>query len=763
MNIRIGFSFILTAIAVILIVCAVKAFKSRKMIGKAVGILELSLIPPIMGNLIIIGASIESRAVFGCYVYFIGMDLVMAALVEFTNRYCRGAGKGHHRPTSMYILLIADTVQMLLNLVFGHAFDLIPVDVQGKPYFTVNAHFGQTLHRVIVYFVFISVILIFIICSFRTARLYREKFTVILTSMVLIGLWQTFYIFSKTPVDRSMIGYGVFGILIFYFSLLYRPLRLLDRMLSNIVSDLSEALFVFDYAGNCIWANDEGAKLAHIENEEWDRVSESLTNIFGKPRDEDSDWTENKMIGYGSDARYYVIENHHVKADSKHLAGFFLIIRDNTEQQKKIQHELYNSTHDSLTGLFTKQYLYECIRKAVDSDRDTEYAVLFVDVKNFKIVNDIFSAEFGDNALIQISEWIRNNACEKCIYGRLAGDTFGIFMPAEKFESNKERIEKELDSFVVSDGHIEHHLLIHLGVCIVNERDIDVSVMFDRAHLALSTINDDYKTHIAYYDNKLRDKVLYDQQITAALREAIDTMQLRPYLQPITDNSGKVVGAEALARWIHPEQGFMSPAMFIPVFEKNGMIVEVDRHMWRCACEILSRWKGINDKMFISVNISPKDFYFFNVASEIRNLVKEYGIEPSRLRIEITETVMMNDSAERMKTLDELRRSGFIVEMDDFGSGYSSLNMLKDMPVDVLKIDMKFLSSSGSMEKGQTIIRNIIRLSEELDIASLTEGVETREQYTQLFEMGCQLFQGYYFAKPMPVEDFEQFAFEKRA
>ena len=163
--------------------------------------------------------------------------------------------------------------------------------------------------------------------------------------------------------------------------------------------------------------------------------------------------------------------------------------------------------------------------------------------------------------------------------------------------------------------------------------------------------------------------------------------------------------------------------------------------------------------MFISVNISPKDFYFFDVAAEIKKLVREYGIEPSRLRIEITETIMMNGAAERMKILDELRKSGFIVEMDDFGSGYSSLNLLKDMPVDVLKIDMKFLSASGSKEKGQTIIRNIIRLSEELDIASLTEGVETEEQYNQLFEMGCQLFQGYYFAKPMPIEDFESFAF----
>lgn len=206
----------------------------------------------------------------------------------------------------------------------------------------------------------------------------------------------------------------------------------------------------------------------------------------------------------------------------------------------------------------------------------------------------------------------------------------------------------------------------------------------------------------------------------------------------------------------------MSPGMFIPIFEKNGMIVEVDRHIWRCACSLLAKWKGVHDELFISVNISPKDFYFFDVAEELKALVKEYDIEPEKLRIEITETVMMTELDDRMKTLDELRRAGFIVEMDDFGSGYSSLNMLKDMPVDVLKLDMRFLSKSSDEKRAQTIIRNIIHLSEELSIDSLTEGVETQEQYKSLSEMGCKLFQGYYFAKPMPVEDFIEFVNERK-
>ena len=759
MDIRVLFSALLTAIAALLIFCAVRAFRSGKTIGRSVGFLELSLIPPIVGNLIIIGSGVEVRSAVGCYIYFLGMDLVMFMLVIFTNEYCTGLGNGQQKPTIMYLLLAADTIQMLLNPFTGHAFGLEAVNVEGKAYFTVNAHFGQTVHRIVVYFEFFCVIIIFLLASVKTAKIYREKFTVILGSMIVVGIWQTFYIISKTPIDSSMIGYGVCGLLVFYFSLLYRPMRLLDRMLSNIVSEMSESLFVFDPAENCLWANDEGMKFTDIKYGEWEKVPDVLTDIFGKPKMDKHDWTDNKIISAGGSARYYTIEKHSVSADSKHLAGFYIVIRDNTEEQRRIREELYNSTHDSLTGLFTKQYLYECIRKTVDSDSRTEYAAIFVDVKNFKIVNDVFSTEFGDKALIQIADRIRQNMDSNCVYGRLAGDTFGVFIPSAKFVADKEMIAEKLDSFIVSDGDRVHHLLLHLGVYIVTDKDIDVSVMFDRAHLALTTINDDYKTHIAYYDDKLREKVLYDQKITASLREAVDTMQLRPYLQPITDNSGKIVGAEALARWIHPEQGFLPPSAFIPVFEKNGMIVEVDKHMWRCACKLLAKWKGVHDDVFISVNISPKDFYFIDVVSEIKALVKEYGIEPQKLRIEITETVMMNDAAERVRILENFRSSGFVVEMDDFGSGYSSLNMLKDMPVDVLKIDMKFLSLSGSEEKGRTIMKNIIRLSEELNITSLTEGVETEEQYDRLHSMGCKMFQGYYFAKPMSAEDFESFAF----
>lgn len=519
-----------------LIVCAVLSAKSSKAIGKAVAILDLSFIPPIIGNVIIIGSHVETISKVGYYLYFIGMDVVIYALLHFTVEYCSGSGKEHRIPRIFFLLLALDTVQIILNIPFGHAFDVEATDVQGKIYYRLLPHFGQTIHRVMGYSIFAAVILIFIVVIRKMPRIYRERYTVILLSMIVVVLWQAFYIFSRTPVDRSMIGFGCFGLLAFYFAICYRPLRLLDRMLSNIAAGLGEALFAFDPNRKCIWANEPAEKLLDIKNDELDSVPEKLRSKFGVLDFSKTRQSYNVTLGSGDDASYFYLEKRPVYDNSGKDSGSFLVVRNNTEEQRRMKRELYNSTHDSLTGLYTKQHLYECIRQKLDTSGDTPYLAVFVDVKNFKIVNDIFSSEFGDLALQQIADRIRPEMTERCVYGRLAGDTFGVFVPADEFDS--EQIERELTGFTVTDGTVEHHILIHLGVYEVTDKDTD----------------------------------------------------------------------------------------------------------------------------------------------------------------------------------DDVR--------------------------------------------SQTIIKNIIKLTDDLGIASLTEGVETQQQFISLAKMGCQLFQGYYFAKPMPVDEFEKFAFK---
>lgn len=753
------FALIFLVLIAALGACAVMARRSRRAIGRAVARLLLALMPPVVGNLILVVSHEKLVSTVGCYIYFLGMDLVVYALLRFTFIYCRIRRPHWAVRAFVYLILTADAIQLLCNPFFHHAFSMEKIIVDDAPYFRLLPYAGQTFHRVVGYGIFAAVVVIFIVKLVRSSRIYSARYSAILFTLVVAGVWQTFYIFSRTPVDRSMVGFGVFGLLVFYFSLCYRSMRLLDRMLASIASGMQEALFFFDTMGRCIWANTPGKKLTGTRNDDFEQAAAQLGEMFGDVGQESGEWSSRRVLGSGDDARYFALERHTVEDKRHRMAGSFLSIRDTTVEEKALSQERYAASHDALTGLYTREHLYERIRETIAAHPDGHYMVAFVDVKDFKIVNDIFGSAFGDFALKRIADWIRSNMSENCVYGRLAGDTFGVCRPVSEFDP--EMIEEELARFSVTDGSVVHHILIHLGVYEIAESDLDVSVMFDRAHLALSTIKDEYKTHIAYYDDAMRKKVLWSQHISTQLHDALAQRQIRPYLQPIVDGEGRVVGAEALVRWIHPTDGFLSPAAFIPVFEENGMIAEVDKHMWRCACEILARWKSVRDDLFISINISPKDFYFMKVDAELRAIVAEYGVDPSRLRIEITETVMMTDIENRVKILNDLRRSGFVVEIDDFGSGYSSLNMLKDMPVDVLKIDMMFLNKSNDDEKSRTILHNVIGMSEDLGISPLTEGVETQAQYRMLSDMGCHLFQGYYFAKPLPLDEFEKLYFSE--
>lgn len=748
------FAIIYIVLIVLLGLFGVISKKSSKAIGKAVSYLLFTFIVPIAGNLILVLSENELLSTIGSYTYFIGMDLMAFSLFDFTLSYCNIPWRHNKKIYFIYTLLTIDVLQYFFNPFFGHAFGMEAITVDGSLYYRLVPYLGQTFHRIAVYIAFITSLGIFIYKTIRVPRIYAEKYYVILFTMVLAGIWQSYYIFSRTPIDRSMMGFAVCGMLIFYFSLFYRPFRLLDRMLANIASKMSEAIFFFDASKRCIWANSNGCKLLEVRADNLEHVNQRLFAMFDDLGVSQDNWSSKQSVGSGKDARYFTIDKHIITDAKNKKIGYFLSIQDDTEDVLKHQQEIYEATHDKLTGLFTKEHLFNQIKNKVSSEKETSYSIAYLDIKDFKMTNDIFGNEVGDSVLKRVANWIRENATKEWIFGRLSGDAFGICYPTGSVRLDV--VEQRLSKFVISNGSIDQHILMHVGIYNVTNPSIDISIMFDRAHLALTTIKNEFNVHIAIYDDNMRDQVLWNQKISTELEAAIENRQVVPYLQPIVDNKGTIIGAEALVRWIHPEEGFLPPFKFIPVFEKNGMIAQVDKYIWRSACEIISSWKGDKANLFISVNISPKDFYFMDVYAEIKALVEEFKIEPSRLRIEITETVMMTEAESRMAILSKFRESGFIVEMDDFGSGYSSLNQLKDMPLDVLKIDMKFLSKAEDNHRAETILRNVLRLSSDLGLFSLTEGVETEDQYKRLNEMGCNLFQGYYFAKPMAVADFEK-------
>lgn len=218
-----------------------------------------------------------------------------------------------------------------------------------------------------------------------------------------------------------------------------------------------------------------------------------------------------------------------------------------------------------------------------------------------------------------------------------------------------------------------------------------------------------------------------------------------------------MTGAEALVRWIHPEWGFMSPAEFIPLFEKNGFIHRLDKYIWKQVCELINKWKGEGYPLLpVSVNVSRIDIYQMDLADTLVSMAEKYGIDPSYLHLEITESAYSENPGQIINTVNQLRQHGFVIEMDDFGSGYSSLNMLNQMEMDYLKLDMKFIQNELSKPEERSILNYIIAMAHGIGLRVVAEGVETREQLNRLRDTGCDYVQGYYFAKPMPVEEFEK-------
>ena len=746
---RNAIAIVIAAVAAALIGCGLVARRSDRAIAPKVANFLFSLLGPVIGNLLIIIAHTEPLALVGRYLYAAGINIAVYCMLDFTIEYC-----GMKWNPTVHRILVAllglDIVQFLLNPIFGHAFSTEMVMAYGAPYYGVHSHWGRSIHLALVYAVMGAVLVILLVKWIRCPRIYSEKYSIMFFLLLLVAAWEIFYLFSRSPVKRSVIAYGVYGILVFYFSLYYRPRRLLDHLLADLASGLTDGLFFFDDNGQCLWADEHGETLVGVTNGDYSRCPERLRQMFPDLDLEKSEWQCDRPLG----ERYFHLVKHAIFDDKQRVMGSVLSLRDTTENERALQRERYIANHDPLTGLYTKKHLFDRVREMIDANPDIRYYVIYSDISNFKLVNDIFGRDFGDHTLKSLAADIQGHLPPSAICGRIGSDIFGFCLPEKDFDAKL--AEKYMTEFHIENEMASHRVVVHEGVYPVTDRDMDVSVMFDRAHIAMNSIKNDYSRHVAIYDDAMRQKILRNQEIASLLPEALASGQIRPYLQPIVDRNEKLVGAEALVRWIDPKRGLIPPSDFIHVMEDNGIIAQLDRHMWGCACEILKRWESIGwDELFISVNISPRDFYYMDVVAELLSAVREYDVPPSRLRVEITETAMMDDVINRLAILQALHNNGFLVEMDDFGSGYSSLNMLKDMPVDVIKIDMLFLREIEKQTRTSVILRNMINMTSELGMVPLTEGVETRDQYRILSQMGCRLFQGYLFSRPIPADDFE--------
>lgn len=411
--------------------------------------------------------------------------------------------------------------------------------------------------------------------------------------------------------------------------------------------------------------------------------------------------------------------------------------------------------YDRLTGLYSKEFFYQKVRERLQEDPEQDYCIVCSNIENFKLVNDVFGVQAGDSLLKEVADITQKMVGSSGFCGRLNADRFLCL------QSWKQEQQDRLNFGQIGDMELSPLLkkvVMRWGIYEITDRSIPVEQMCDRAMLAANSIKGQYNQFFAVYDDSLRNRLLREQAITEAMVTALAEEQFVVYIQPkYALETNRLAGGEALVRWIHPQWGFMSPGEFIPLFEKNGFIPRLDQYVWEKVCAQLRAWqqKGL-PIVPVSVNVSRADVYQAHLADVLHKLVQKYGIDPKYLHLEITESAYSEHPEQIISAVEELRALGFVLEMDDFGSGYSSLNMLSQMKLDVLKLDMKFIQSEVAKSAEQSILNDIINMAHRLKLSVVAEGVETQEQSDRLRSVGCDYVQGYFFAKPMPAAEFEK-------
>ena len=407
---------------------------------------------------------------------------------------------------------------------------------------------------------------------------------------------------------------------------------------------------------------------------------------------------------------------------------------------------------DAATGLLGKEAFFDEAAAYLRHSGARDVSIVCFDVDHFKLFNDLHGLDCGDELLRYLGRALalRFSPDGAQPLARLAADTFALCATGIR----PERVERILVD-ISSECPNGIDAIVRAGVYRIEDPASPVSIMCDRAVIALRTVKGSYFDRVALYDPGMREALVLEREVVAGIESALREDRIELFLQPKCNiRTGKIVGAEALARWRHPERGIVAPGEFIPLIERNGLVRSLDLRVW----EKTAAWiRGLIDEgvqpVPVSVNVSRADIYLVDVAAELHALVERYGIEPSLIEVEITESAYSERPDRIVAAFDELAERGFTVLMDDFGSGYSSLNMLKDINVDVLKIDMRFLDRDDRRSKD--IMESVIRMARWLDLPVIAEGVETREQVNFLLDVGCSYAQGYYYARPMEAAAFE--------
>ena len=410
---------------------------------------------------------------------------------------------------------------------------------------------------------------------------------------------------------------------------------------------------------------------------------------------------------------------------------------------------------DALTGLYNRDFFFQYAEQMYREHPKPPRDAIVLNIEQFHSVIALSGWELGNQVLRILGSEILAIANDAGgIAGRFGADRFDIYCQnGYDYSEVLERLQSKLDALAPNTS-----IRLRMGVMPAKE-NLDPVQQFDRARTACSMARGHYKEHLIIFDEKVREQELRDQRLLNDLRRALDNFELEVYYQPkynIQTDPPQIVSAEALVRWQHPEFGTLVPGEFIPLLERNGKIVEVDKYVWSQAARQIAGWQAqFGVKLPVSVNLSRVDLLDPTLESTLDSILAQNGLGHNMLMLEVTESAYTEYAEQIILVLESLRKKGYTVEMDDFGTGYSSLHMLFSMPIDVLKVDRTFAQNLENDERSVQLVALILGIAKEMNVPAIVEGVETEGQVRRLKEMGCGIVQGYYFSRPLHPDEFE--------
>lgn len=437
----------------------------------------------------------------------------------------------------------------------------------------------------------------------------------------------------------------------------------------------------------------------------------------------------------------------------------FLLLRS-LHSERKAKTLIYATETDSLTGLYNRDYFFEYANRMYREHPDTPRDAIVINIEQFHSINSFNGREFGDRVLCLLGNEIGAIANELGgIGGRFGADRFDIYcLHSDEYDSMFNRLQTKLNKLMPNTS-----VRLRMGV-MPWSKNVEPVQLFDRARTACNMARGNNK-HLIVFDDAILDRELFEQRLLNDLNRALSNYEFEVFYQPIYDISSgtpKLMSAEALIRWRHPELGLLMPSKFIPLFERNGKVYDVDKYVWSEASRQLAKWRAKYGVSFpVSLNISRIDVFNPSIETTLDAILAQDGLAPDAFNLEVTETAYTENSSQLIRVVKNLRDKGFKVEMDDFGTGYSSLNMLSELPIDALKMDYGFVRNIEDDNKNKQLVALILDTAKSLNIPAIAEGVETESQLTLLKELGCSLVQGYYFSQPLASDDFEAHVFQK--